>query len=249
MSIFSFSAVYSIIVYSCVGELKRDLSFDEKNMIYHSDLVPKLTLYQEISSKFNNSLKCNKELFKQMKKLNWNSSADELKKVIYHIFVHIIFELNTSNRFGPKFEFCADYLACCRAFNDNRLEVMPEDVVEAWFLTCNLFLMDLRPYIDGFENLNYIEENSFKSDSIKNNDADNDSIDEESNNSSSFIHKFFGAIISIIIVVVLFLVIVIILLFIFGDPFYNFVHSIRPVGYIFLALAAALAKKIFNKVG
>ena len=51
-------------------------------------------------------------------------------------------ELNTDSGVTSSFGECAEYFACCNVFNDNRLEVMPDDVVKSWLLTLHLFLMD-----------------------------------------------------------------------------------------------------------
>ncbi|WP_294005591.1 hypothetical protein [uncultured Methanobrevibacter sp.] len=179
-----------------------------------------------------------------MKKIRWNSSANKLKNIIYRdLMGTLTLELNTDSGVTSSFGECAEYFACCNVFNDNRLEVMPDDVVKSWLLTLNLFLMDLRPYIKDFNSA---------SDMITDTGSEfkpiNISECQSNNKSSSIIRKVLGGVLSIIIVFLLLIVMSTILILIFGDALDNFIGLLRPVGIIGLALAAALGKEIYNKL-
>lgn len=73
-----------------------------------------MTLNQDISSNFNQNFKYNNELFNQMKKIRWNSSANKLKNIIYRdLMGTLTLELNTDSGVTSSFGECAEYFACC----------------------------------------------------------------------------------------------------------------------------------------
>ncbi len=237
-------SLFFVIECSCIGELRRELSNIEKEKVYYSDLGYKLTLGQENFLKIQNNEKITKTFFKKLNKIKWSSDSKNLDKYIKKFWDTVTLQYDTSHHIVSSFSVCANYFSCCRALTQGRFEVSTEDVVQSWFLVLNLFLMDLRPYIKDFNSSSAMivnTENNF-------NKPINILKNQSCNKLSSIIRKVLAGVLSIIIVFLLLLAMSIILLLIFGDALYNSAHSLRPIGIIGLALAAALGKKIYDKL-
>ncbi len=147
ISLHAFIHVYSVIAYSCIGAMNRELTNLEINQIINSDLISKLSLGLDNFRSINDVI-LDRDFFKSFKKIKFNKESKKLDKTIYsgyfrHICVETLAESDLSHAFG----MCANYLAGCYAFADGRVEVVPEDIIKGWTLTLNLFNMDLRPYV------------------------------------------------------------------------------------------------------
>lgn len=146
----SFIAVYSIVLYSCCANFKRDLTDDECGMILKSDLVYRLTLGLDNWQKVNNSSQyhLDKSFFKNLLKIKWSKKAKQIDKAVYDgYFESLMLEYGMDGKVCVEFAISVDYLSCCYAVADNRNEILAEDVAAAWLLILNLFLADLRSYI------------------------------------------------------------------------------------------------------
>ncbi|RPF50770.1 hypothetical protein EDC42_1423 [Methanobrevibacter gottschalkii DSM 11977] len=236
-------SLFFVIECSCIGELRRELSNIEKEKVYYSDLGYKLTLGQENFLKIKNYEVINKTFFKKLSKIKWSSNSKNLDKYIKNFWDTITLQYDTYYHIVSSFSVCANYFACCRALTSGRLEVSNEGVIQSWLLTLNLFLMDLRPYIKDFNSAS-----AMISDTGSEFKPINISEGQSNNKSSSIIRKVLAGVLSIIIVFLLLFAMSAILILIFGDAVDNYVDSLRPVGIIGLALAAALGKKIYDKL-
>lgn len=148
----SFIGVYSVIMFSCCANFKRDLTDDECGMILKSDLVYRLTLGLDNWQRVNNSSQysLDKSFFKNLLKIKWSKKAKQMDKAVYNgYFESLGLEYGMDGKLAADFGLAVDYLSCCYAVADNRNEILVEDVVMSWILILNLFLADLRPYIFG----------------------------------------------------------------------------------------------------
>ena len=160
LSFTSFIGLCSVIAFSCGCDFKRKLSSDEIFKILSSNLISNLTLgldnLEEVETlddknieKISSSSKdLNRDFFNKLSTIKWDSRAKKLHNTIkegcwFGIQLQHLIEP------GPyaQFAFAARYLASCNVLVNNKDEVLVEDIVNAWFLTFELFQKDLRPLI------------------------------------------------------------------------------------------------------
>lgn len=152
LSFNSFAAVYSVIVFSCVCTFGRNLNPIEIESVIFSDFVARLTLNPKNLNEYPNVSILTKDFFRNLRDLKLDETAKKIHKRIYNdYFSYLSIEHSLYFKADIKFTLCAQYLARCFTFHDNRDIVTPEDIVKGWTLTLNLFLTDLRPYINGLD--------------------------------------------------------------------------------------------------
>lgn len=146
----SFMAIYSVIIFSCGTNLKREITEDDVMKILSSDIPFKLSLGFDNWFNVQNIDVLDEQFFKNLLKIKWTKEAKKTHKAIRDgYWLSLTGEYGIESRVSICFIMGADYLSCCYAFSEGRNEILPEDNVRSWTLILNLFLSDLRPYIFG----------------------------------------------------------------------------------------------------